>query len=477
MKLPFTHAGATRTLNKHPRIQLALKRGEITAADAKHRPWFLRAHMDGRERTYKLPAKDADAIRAAKDILNGASTNPTLFSEWVAAEQTRKGVTLGQLAAEWFTAGLPFSKVKPRTLAAAARLRAAIERCLPFWSSHAAASITTARHEDFVAWRQQHVARGTGERSADLELSALSSLCQWAVLTGRLKENPFHTRTTFATVKRHCHEACPENDETLHRVLGWLFESPEPERRVAGAWLAFCALSGQRPGEPLALHRHEVMAATPTSTKELPCGALFPAPDGTLRMKVMRLKHGQNPFVTLHPALNEFLCCWRAYHARHHQDETRLFPGINDLTLLNRALDQATAALELPHFKPHGLGRAYYVKVRRSQGADDATIAGELGQTTNGQLIRAVYGDPADMIGGQLFDWQPSPESKIIPAWKLLAQIEVKSGQKVDTDWIRPNVSRIPQGTGKATHPQTAKAAPVQSTEPLATVRETAVSP
>jgi hypothetical protein len=27
-------------------------------------------------------------------------------------------------------------------------------------------------------------------------------------------------------------------------------------------------------------------------------------------------------------------------------------------------------------------------------------IAGELGQTTNGELIRSVYGDPQDLIGG-----------------------------------------------------------------------------
>ena len=469
MKLTFTHAGVARTLNKHPRIQVALRRGQIGDAAARRTAWFLRVTMDGRERTFRLPAKDADAIRAAKDILNGAHTNPTLFSAWVAAAQTRKGITIGQLAAEWFATGLPVSKVKPRTIAAAARLRAALERCLPFWSNIAAASITPDRHEDFVAWRQQNVARGTGERSADLELSALSSLCQWAVLTGRLKENPFATRTRFAVVKRHCHEACPENDEALHRVLGWLFESPDPARRVAGAWLAYCALSGQRPGEPIALLRHEVLPATPTSTRELPCGSIFPAPDGSLRMKVMRLKHGQNPFITIHPALNDFLCAWRAYHSRHHRDENRLFPLITDLTALNRALEQATTALGLPHFKPHGFGRAYYVKVRRSQGADDATIAGELGQTTNGQLIRAVYGDPADMLGGQLFDWLPSAASGVPVAWQLLAQS--------DTSMIRQNVSKIPHGIGKATQPDGNDIGARESTETVAAVGKTVKVP
>jgi hypothetical protein len=75
-------------------------------------------------------------------------------------------------------------------------------------------------------------------------------------------------------------------------------------------------------------------------------------------------------------------------------------------------------------------GRAFFVKVRRSQGADDATIVGELGQTTNGDLIRSVYGDPKDLHGGALFDWLPEDKG---PAWDLLAAQPVKS----DTEAIR----------------------------------------
>jgi hypothetical protein len=100
-------------------------------------------------------------------------------------------------------------------------------------------------------------------------------------------------------------------------------------------------------------------------------------------------------------------------------NETRLFPlGTEDQTTLNRALNGASASLGLPHFKPHGFGRAFYIKVRRSQGVDDSAIAGELGQTTNGDLIRSVYGDPQDLHGGALFDWLPDDAA---PSWDLLA--------------------------------------------------------
>lgn len=78
--------------------------------------------------------------------------------------------------------------------------------------------------------------------------------------------------------------------------------------------------------------------------------------------------------------------------------------------------------------KPHGFGRAYYVRVRRSMGVDDATIACELGQRTDGALIRSVYGHPKDPVGGMLHDWLPAnPDgTAITPAWHRLCQ-SVKS--------------------------------------------------
>jgi hypothetical protein len=298
----------------------------------------------------------------------------------------------------------------------------------------------------------------------------LSCLCKWAVHCAKIDRNPFAGRTRFAKTKRHCHEVAPDCDETLHKILGWLFEVPQlsdkqkergdkPDHSnvLAGGLLAFCALTGLRSGEPSFLQRVPTLAEVPRYLKTLPAGTIYPDMEGTLRMKVIRTKRGQNPSIKLHPAALDFLSTWRAYMAKHHPDSSVLFPlGTDDKTTLNRALNTASNNLELPHYTPHGFGRAYYVKVRRSQGADDATIAGELGQTTNGELIRSVYGDPDDQLGGSLFDWLPEDSA---PTWNLLNQLNP------DTNLIRPNSGMIRQEAGTCATPQTANCVQINPSE------------
>ena len=433
MKVTFTHAGTERTLAKHPVVQRDLRSGAITEKDAASKPWYLRYTVAGKERVFKLVAAERDAVRAAKDILNGHQQRPDQFNAFLAAQDARRSITVGVLAKEWIEAGLPFRKTEPRRDEAAGRLRTLIQRVLPWWKDKHIATITPHVIEDYADHRAPEL------RAADLALGALSCMCQWAVLTGRTEKNPFEKRPTFAKVKQHCHEACPDDDETMHCALAYLFEpGASPRFKLAGGTLAFCALTGLRPGEPAFLMRQPPLTDMPANTRNLLPGAIFPDRSGLLRMKVQRLKHGQNPFVTLHPAAENFLSAWRAWLAAELPAETRLFPlGTDDQTTLNRALNVASTALGLPHFKPHGFGRAFFVKVRRSQGADDATIAGaELGQTTNGDLIRSVYGDPQDLHGGALFDWLPEDKG---PCWALLA---IKSAT-VDTDSIRPNAAHI----------------------------------
>lgn len=410
----FTFSGQRRQLSKHPTVRLALARGELTDAQAKLRPWYLRTGGSA----IRLSARDAEAVRQAREILRAQRTRPTDWQAFVAAKDAARSVTIGKLAADWFADGLPHSKTQPRTRAQADRLRSTLARCLPWWTARRIAEITPQIHEDYVAHRQQHHARGTGERIADLELAALSSLCQWGIGVGRIVSNPFAHRKRFAQVARHCHQHTPADDETLHRVLAWLYDQPEEQLVIAAGWLTLCALTGLRPGEPRALLRLPVLDAPSGSLAALQPGQIFRTPDGALRMRIVRLKNGQNPAVLIHPAAESFVAAWRAWHSRHCPDEEKLFPLLGDTTSLNRALARAGRALDLPTYKPHGFGRAYYVRVRRSQGADDATIAGELGQTTNGALIRSTYGDPDDMLGGALYDWLPAPPTR--PAWDLL---------------------------------------------------------
>lgn len=445
-QLNFAHAGITRTLNKHPTVQNALRAGTITEEQAKLEAWQLRLKINGRERYFKLPTADRDAIRTAKDILNGRTKHADEFTAFMAQRDARRSVTLGQLATAWIAAGLQFSKTKPREKSAADRLEATLNRALPFWKDLTPTTITATQHEDYVLWRRNNVRCGThfkGDRSADLELGALSSMCQWAILTGRLKENPFATRSTFATEVKHCHESMPAGDDQFHQILTWLIQYGGPLGPGNAAYLAFCALSGLRPGEPAALQYCRPLRGFPTNFETALPGQIYRTPDGTWRMKVHRLKNGQNPAILIHPALRDFLCTWRAYHRKHFKnlDPTSrwLFPNSTPHNLLD-SLHAATTALGLPAMKPHGFGRAYYVRVRRSQGADDTTIAVELGQTTNGKLIRSTYGDPTDPVGGNRHDWLPAGPAKA--AWKLFSSLTPPT-RPADTSSTRPAASKV----------------------------------
>jgi integrase len=419
MKLTFTHAGVTRTLAKHPKVAAALKAGTMTEADAAKTPWYLRLKVGDKEQKFKLaPTAARDAIRAAIDKLKTINTDE--FKEFQKAKAAKESVTVGELADEWLAAGLPFRKTAPRTEKAANELRPKFQRALSWWRDKPVATITAHACEDYAAYRSPHL---TG---ADRELSALSCLFKWAFLSGKIDSNPISKRARFGTCKKHCHQTTFDDDETAHKVFAYMFgghasdpQHPNACRNIAlsGGSLVFSFLTGLRSGEPELLQRVPQLEETPATTKNLLPGTIFPDRSGQLRMKVQRLKGGQNPFVALHPAAASFVSVWQEWLARWMPDAKQLFPqGANDDTQLNRALNITSEALKLPHFTPHAM-RAYYVKVRRSQGEDDTTIALELGQTTNGKLIRSTYGDPQDLVGGQLFDWLPED---CAPAWNLL---------------------------------------------------------
>jgi integrase len=437
--LVFSHHGINRTLVKHPAYVAAFKKGELSASDLKFKPWNLRFEVKGSERKFKLSPVDKDALRQAKDILNGQRDTPGEFAAWLSHRDSRRGITVGELAQDWRALKYPDHNGRPRTPESIANLEAFFTSALTWWAAVPAASADT-KFAEFIAWRRAHSKRGNGERAADLELNTLSCLCRWAVFARKIDLNPFRgrkqggSRPTFRSSAdiTHCYEAMPSSDEELHRILNWFFSSADPRRVITGAWLAWCALTGLRPGEPAHLMRHAALAAVPGSPKQLAPGTIFPTRDGKTKMKIHRLKRGQNPYVTLHPAAAEFLNAWNGWLQTHFPAAPYLFPNPEDLTqplchrgdkFLNGLLVHACVAAQAPHCKPHGFGRGYYVRVRRSQGVEDPTIAGELGQTTNGKLIRDTYGDPDDMVGGALFDWLPENDKQepITPAWKLLA--------------------------------------------------------
>jgi integrase len=306
-------------------------------------------------------------------------------------------IFLGVLADDWLNLDCPMSNLEPRTPAAADALAQVLARALDFWREIRADRVTPAMMEKFAEHRRATARPGfSGARSADIQLAALSSLCRWAVKTSRLASNPFSNRETFQRSKdiRHCHEVCPESTDQWSLVLTHLYGS-KPDDQAAARALHFASLTGLRSGEV------DLIQAVPEVPRnilraDLP-GTIYSTPDGARRMKITRTKRGQNPQVKIHPALAEFL----QLGTRNAERGTPLFPASH----LGSRLARACAACGLPRFTPHGFGRAYYVKVRRAQGAADETIAQELGQRSAGDLIRNIYGNPADGIGGESVSW------------------------------------------------------------------------
>lgn len=430
--MTFTHAGQTYTLYKHPRELGRHRAGQLTDEALRSCSWYIRLTINGKRTPFRLSANDKQAVVDARDKINGAQKQPASFATWLAEREARRGVTLGTLAADWIAAGLPHSKTNPRPSAAAARLQATLERALPWWKDIPAAS--AADHfENFAAARIGNTRSGDGRRTVDLQLAGLSSLCQWAVLTQRIESNPFEKRPQYVQPDQieHCHRYMPDNDEQLHAILRHIWadvtvgqESPRAdiEHIAAGAWLCFGALTGLRPHEPGFLTCAPRADKFPAHLESEPAGLVFPMPDGSIRMKVRRGKSGQNPTITLHPVLTDFLQAWTAwlstFNLQPSTNHQPLFPTRQDR--LHTVLSAACTQLKLREMHPHGFMRAYYVRVQKSAGKDPATVAAELGQTTGGSLIRTVYGNPNDPIGGNLYDWLPNDGQPA--AWELLRQ-------------------------------------------------------
>jgi integrase len=432
--------------------------------------------INGKDRKFKLSPIDKDAIRAAKDTLNGQQQRPAEFHAWLDARDAKRGLTLGQLAEKWTEAGYPDHNGRVRDAKATARMKHDLDIALRWWTVKPVSS-ADEHFAEFITWRRANSERGPGDRAADLDLNALSCLCQWGVFAGHIEINPFRgrkyggKRPTYRDQDKieHCSDSMPESDEVVHRVLTWFF-CPNSQlstkdyqlRCVAGGWLAWNNLTGLRAGEPFYLRRHAALTEEPHRPDLQPPGAVFPfgvnsggSPQGV--MKVQREKNGQNPYVTLHPAAASFLSTWSTWlDSQFGNQQSAIgnpmvwFPSPEDpaqplcplrlkkghlepdTTRLNDLLSQACDELKLPHMTPSGFGRAFYTRVRKSQRVSNAVIAEELGQTTLGKLIRTTYGRGDDMFGSQRYDWLPEDKDHkpIAPAWSLLANLETPSQRR-----------------------------------------------
>lgn len=371
-------------------------------------------------RTFRGTRKEAE--RLERDLVAAVEA-----SRWAEIDRTarRSTVTLQILADDWRAAGYPKPGGRTRTPAQQGRLEAFLRVALRWWGSRSPAGIGPRDFDAYGAHKRSTARTGTGERMADLELVCLHNLCEWARGTGRIAENPFANRPTYrdGAAVEHCSTRQPASDEELHAIIGHLFATGDGYATVAGAQLLFCALTGLRPGEPGAL-RWDAGADQPGARLTL-------TREGTETqvLRVRRSKGGINPAVRIHAAAAAFLRSWRQWTAEHTPDSPWMFPHPTDPTRplvefgdtsnghLVRHLRNACSALGIEPRKPHAF-RAFYVRVRRSQGIEDATIATELGQGSGPGLVVRTYGERLAILGGDgLFDWLPEGRPA---AWETL---------------------------------------------------------
>lgn len=350
--------------------------------------------------------------------------------------------TVAQLAADWSAAGYAQADRSPRDPAAQTTQANFLGTALEWWGEKRSDHITAVTLGDYAEARRRTVRAGcTGNRMIDVELTVLSNLFQWAVATGRVAKNPFSGRPRFQRASEIDHAANhqPASDEELHQLCGWLMSGSlsasggEGRGEVAscvvhGAQFLFQAFTGLRPGEP-GFCRWD---ATYTAGRYQPGHRRTALYDGTEReiLAVTRLKRGQNPTVIIHPALATFLDHWRRYCAIHWPASPWYFPNPNcpakPLVLpglgghiQNDALQRAADHFKVGTRTAHAM-RAYFVRVLRSQGTLDDTIAARLGQTGGARLIESVYGKADDAFGDGRFDFMPTETSDIRPAWETL---------------------------------------------------------
>lgn len=259
--------------------------------------------------------------------------------------------------------------------------------------------------DQYAKERMARITRGTGARTVDMEIQTLTNAYDHAVRAGIIARNPITYRPKYYRIAdaRHCRDCAPETTEELHRLATYFFEDFRSE--VLGWQLLFEAMTGVRSNEAVIL-RWDAQKGQP--------GFI----EAGRWLWLHRSKSGVNPFVVLYPELIEMLSAMR----RWHEDEDRepwffpspRMPGHVLKTSLANALRRASSVVS--DGKPrtsHGL-RAYYVTMRRSQGAPDGQIAAEIGDKT-ASLIETTYGAiPPNWRGENPLSWLPSG---FPPAW------------------------------------------------------------
>lgn len=299
---------------------------------------------------------------------------------------------------------------------------------LPFWDKVPVDQVTIANCDRYHDARCKAMVRGQGHRAVDLDLNTLSNAFVWACRCELVKVNPLATRPRYCSEKHvhHCREYMPANADELHKLATLLFYGERSQSEVLGWQALFEAMTGLRTCEALRLR-----------TDAAPYEPGWITPDGkSLCVRRAKGQHNVNPFVEIRDGLRAVLDALFAWKAKRYPKSPWFFPSNQDpnkhvgSTALAHALLRVCKKLGRK-VTSHGF-RAFYVTVRRSHGVSDVQIAFEIGHTTGGTTLAAVYGGvpPHWLTGdGPKLSWMPTGK----PAWEALMQEEVPQDQPQST--------------------------------------------
>lgn len=299
---------------------------------------------------------------------------------------------------------------------------------LPFWDKIPLDDVTIANCDRYHDSRCSKMARGVGHRAVDLDLNTLSNAFVWACRCEMVKLNPLAKRPRYCSEKhvRHCREFMPGDADELHKLAALFFDGERSQSEVLG-WQALVeAMTGLRTCEALQL-RSDAAPYEP---------GWITADGKSLCVRRAKGQHNVNPFVEIRDGLRAVLDAHFAWKAKNYAMSPWFFPGPQDptkpvgLTALAHALLRVCKKLGRK-VTSHGF-RAFYVTVRRSHGISDVQIAFEIGHTTGGTTLAAVYGGvpPHWLAGdGPKLSWLPKGRS----AWEVFSQPKEPQDQAQST--------------------------------------------
>jgi integrase len=261
----------------------------------------------------------------------------------------------------------------------------------------------------------------------DRELNTLNTACRWAARCELIKVNPLRDRPKYqkSTAVKHCREYMPRSADELHEAAALLFQHPHSV--VLGFQMLAEAYSGLRTKEVLQWGQDHFGTTTPEGDY----------------LNVWRCKgqHANNPYCRVHPGMKALLEAHDAWKKVNYPDSPEFFPSHCGGTVSKGALARALRRIRKNlkrKLTSHGM-RAFYVLIRRSQGASDEQIADEIGHSSNGACIKTTYGgSPEEWRSGKApnFSWLPT---KVPVAWAELQ----KNGWKFEQETVEERNAEV----------------------------------